>query len=152
MRIFKLKNKELKFWDWFSERSEKYFEFEKDQENLFNELKSRLNKINKDLTFEFGPINSNKREFIISADGIKKSFPDVLKLVETAPKLNNFEIIAFRQPHLDFTQISFKDFQIDFKDVYFRYAKDNGKLRIELLPLGVSVCHSDKKSYLCKKA
>ena len=76
MSIFVFKTKEQKFWDWFSERSNQYFDFEKDQEKLFNELKLRLNRINEELTFEFGPISENKqREFIISADGIKKSFP-----------------------------------------------------------------------------
>jgi hypothetical protein len=133
MSIFVLKTKYQKFWDWFSERSEQYFDFEKKQEDLFNELKLRLNKINGDLTFEFGPVSQNKlREFIISADGIKKSFPDVIKLVEAAPEYLNFKIIAFRQPHMDFTQINFKDIQIDFRDVYFRYGKDNGKIGIEL--------------------
>jgi len=133
MSIFNLKNKEQKFWDWFSERSNQYFEFEKDQDKLFNELKLRLNKINADLTFEFGPISQNKqREFIISADGIKKSFPDVIKLVAAAPEFSNFKIIAFRQPHLDFTQINYKDIQLDFKDVFFRYGKDSGKIGIEL--------------------
>jgi hypothetical protein len=133
MSIFKLKTKEQKFWDWFSEKSELYFDFENEQEKLFNELKLRLNKINRDLTFEFGPILQNKqREFIISADGIKKSFTDVIDLVKAAPEYSNFKIIAFRQPHLDFTQINFKDIQIDFKDVFFRYGKDNGKIGIEL--------------------
>jgi hypothetical protein len=105
----------------------------KTKKSFFNELKLRLNKINEDLTFEFGPISENKqREFIISDDGIKKSFPDVIKLVKEAPKLSNFKIIAFRQPHINFTQINFKDIQIDFKDVFFRYGKDNGKIGIEL--------------------
>jgi hypothetical protein len=133
MSIFNLKTKEQKFWDWFSERSNQYFDFDKDQERLFNELKLRLNKINEDLTFEFGPISQNKqREFIISADGIKKSFPDVIKLVAAAPEFSNFKIIAFRQPHLDFTQINYKDIQLEFKDVFFRYGKDSGKIGIEL--------------------
>lgn len=133
MSIFEFKTREQKFWDWFSERSPQYFDFEKDQEKLFNELKYRLNLINPDLTFEFGPIvNNQEREFIISADGIKKSFPDVTKLVNAAPEFSNFKIIAFRQPHIDFTQINFKDILIDFKDVFFRYGKDNGKIGIEL--------------------
>jgi hypothetical protein len=133
MSIFVLKTKEQKFWDWFSERSGQYFDFEKDQEKLFRDLKLRINKVNEDLTFEFGPISESKqREFIISADGIKKSFPDVIKLVKAAPEFSNFKVIAFRQPHMDFTQINFKDIQIDFKDVFFRYGKDNGKIGIEL--------------------
>ena len=133
MSIFNLKTKEQKFWDWFSERSNQYFDFDKDQERLFNELNLRLNKINEDLTFEFGPISQNKqREFIISADGIKKSFPDVIRLVAVAPEFSNFKIIAFRQPHLDFTQINYKDIQLEFKDVFFRYGKDSGKIGIEL--------------------
>jgi hypothetical protein len=131
--ILKRKTKEQKFWDWFSSRSDQYLDFEKNQDRLFDNLKLQLNKINGDLTFEFGPVSSNhRREFVISADGIKKSFPDVINLVNSAPVLDHFEIVAFRQPHLGFTQISFKDIQIDLKDVFFRYGKDNGKIGIEL--------------------
>jgi len=132
MIFFNSRTKENKFWDWFTKKSNIYFKFEEDRENLFDELKSKLNKINQDLTFEFGPVRDNKREFVISADGIKGSFPDVIKVVNAAPNLPNFKIIAFRQPHLDFTKINYKDIQLDFKDVFFRYGKNNGKLDIEL--------------------
>jgi hypothetical protein len=131
MSIF-FKSKEEKFWQWFSQYQNRYFHFENEQNNLFGELKKQLDKIDTNLTFEFsGAIKDNTREFIISADGIKSSFPSVIKLVEKAPKFEQWKIIAFRQPY-DCGAIRFPDVELKREDVFFRYAKDNGKVGIEL--------------------
>ena len=45
--------KEQTFWDWFSKKQEQYFDFEKNQEKLFDELNTKLNDLDENLTFEF---------------------------------------------------------------------------------------------------
>lgn len=100
---------------------------------LFDELNRELKKVDPNLTFEFSPLfDSGRREFIISADGIKESFPSVRNLVNKAPVVTNWDIIAFRQPKADYKEIRYKGVTINFKDVYFRYSKDNGKIGLEL--------------------
>jgi len=128
-----LKTTEERFWYWFSKNSDKYLHFENNQDHLFQELKVELEKIDSNLTFEFSPILENgTREFVISADGIKSSFPTVINLVKYAPILKDWRIIAFRQPHKEVTQISFQGLNIDLKDIFFCYIKDNGKIGLEL--------------------
>lgn len=121
------------FWKWFSKNANTYYYFEKDQENLFHKLKNKLNQIHPDLTFEFSPIfEDGTREFVISADGIKSIFPIVTDLVTHAPILNNWKIVAFRQPHTEITHIHYQDLVINIEDIFFRYEKDNGQIGLEL--------------------
>lgn len=124
---------ESKFWDWFTDHQDLYFNFETNKEKLFDQLKKQLDKIDKNLTFEFSPVFENdKREFVISADGIKESFPVVKKLVDNAPPLSNWIFVAFRQPRTDFNLVELNDIKLDMSDVFFRFAKDKGKIGVEL--------------------
>jgi hypothetical protein len=129
-----LKSKERLFWDWFSEKSDEYFSFENDQDRLFEELTTELHELDENLGFEFSNILENgKREFIISACGIKSSFPAVSNLVINSPSLPKWTIIAFKQPHLDCcTTIIVHDLEIDITDVFFLFTKSNGLFDIEL--------------------
>jgi hypothetical protein len=135
--LFNKQSKEEKFWNWFTENQETYYN---DIENLeirdeiFNKLSENLTKIHPELVFEFSPIHENKvRELSISADGIKDVFPSVIKLIEKAPKLNNWQFNSFRQriPGDDY-EIQYGDIKIGYDDIFFRYADDNGKIGIEL--------------------
>jgi len=89
-------NKYKKFWTWFKKESNNFYIHETIPENILNKLHNELHKINKYLTFEFGP-KTTKRKFIISADGIKGAFNDVEKLVEEKPVMENWETLKFRQ-------------------------------------------------------
>jgi len=132
-RLFERKAKEQDFWDWFSKNANAYFHFEKNQNVLFTTLKTKLNRINPDLVFEFGPIKDDEtRELIISADGIKTAFPIITNLVNQAPTLKNWKFIAFRQPRAEVTQINYQNLLVRFDDIFFRYSKDNGKIGLEL--------------------
>jgi hypothetical protein len=127
------KSKEQIFWDWFIKNADLYFSFEGNQKVLFSRLKAELNKIHPDIVFEFSPILENgTREFVISADGIKSTFPIVTTLVKQAPELKEWKIVAFRQPHKNVNQVNYQNLTINFDDVFFRYAKDNGKIGLEL--------------------
>lgn len=121
------------FWNWFRKNNQTYFHFEQNLNFLFHNLKSELNKIHPDLVFEFSPIlQDGKREFVISADGIKSVFPIVMDLVDRAPKLDKWHIVAFRQPHKGITQITYDNLTLNFDDVFFRFGKDNGQIALEL--------------------
>jgi len=134
MHIFKRNKDEIElFWKWFLKNSDKYFYFENNQYELFKQLKMQLNSIDSNLVFEFSPIlNDGKREFVISADGIKSSFPSVIRVVKSAPLLSNWKIIAFRQPRREISQVNYDNLVIKYEDVYFRFAKDNDQVALEL--------------------
>ena len=128
-----LKTNEEKFWNWFSKNSNKYLHLEDDRDQLFEELKIQLEKINSNLVFEFSNIlDDGLRELIISADGIKSAFPTVMNLVNHAPVLKKWRIIAFRQPHQDIAQINYQGLTLQLNDIFVYYMKDSGKIDIEL--------------------
>jgi hypothetical protein len=89
-------NKYNEFWKWFEQYSEKLFSHENNNA-ILDELRNQLHKINKNLTFEFGPNIQEKRDFSISADGIRDAFPFVEKLFDTKPLLPKWNIQKFRQ-------------------------------------------------------
>jgi hypothetical protein len=87
---------EARFWAWFERNQGMLFEFEKDQDRAFRELKAAMSKVHPDLTFEFGPVEEGKREFVISADGLKEAFPAVQSLHASAPALPRWTFTKFR--------------------------------------------------------
>ena len=124
--LFKKKITEKEFWSWFEKNSEDYFQLdENNYDLLFNKLGLQLSKYHKDLTFEFSiEMNQGKREFIISAEGMVSAFPAVIKLVEEAPSLEKFNVVAFRQRQNSEQEIYFEDIVLNTEDIFFTYRED----------------------------
>lgn len=123
---------EQQFWKWFRNNSDRLFHFEQEQDSLVQELTNQLQKVYKGLAFAFSNVKENgKREFIISADGRKELFPRVLRLVESAPSLDSWEIIAFRQPVGCF-DVNLGDRVLKHTDVYFIPLDEADKLGVKL--------------------
>lgn len=93
----------IAFWQWYSDNIDRFNHLEDEQERLMDELSDQLHLIDENLTFEISSSESNRRELIISADGIKESFPSVVELVGAAPEIPGWTITAFR-PRIDVTQ------------------------------------------------
>jgi hypothetical protein len=116
------------FWNWFVEHESELFNFdpvrEAERERLFDELARELRKVDPDLAFEFGPQHT-RREFVVSAAGIKRAFPAVVSLVAAAPTLERWWLIAFR-PRRSPNIVEFRGKRVHPKDVQFSLL-DNGK-------------------------
>src|SRR5262249_23226597 len=72
------------------------FDFERNQEAIFDRLAAEMHKVHPSLTFEFGPKENGRREFVVSADGIKDAFPKVESLYAAAPTMAHWTFIKFR--------------------------------------------------------
>jgi len=118
------------FWKWFIQHEPELFGFDPDQEieheRLFDELAAELQKVNRDLTFEFGP-NGPTREFVISAAGIREAFPAVVGLAGAAPVLERWRITPFRPRRPPIGAIEVDDHRVNTNDVQFSLV-DNGKM------------------------
>lgn len=124
---------QAKFWNWFSQNEEAYFNFETNQEELCTKILRYLKRINETLTFEFSPIfKSGRRELVISANGLIEGFPAVKKLVNAAPHFERWDIIAFRQPRPELTAIKLENFNLNFEQVCFRHHKEDEKIGLEI--------------------
>ena len=118
-------NAEERFWEWFQRHQEELLDFEQDRERLFDLLNEALARVEPRLTFEFGPKEA-KREFVISAGGIKDAFPAVISLVKAAPTLTDWRVTAFRPRRMPLNVITFRDKSVDPQEVQFSLL-DNGK-------------------------
>ncbi len=120
---------ESKFWEWFLAHEKELSEFdpldEKRREALFDEVALELQKVDPDLTFEFGP-EEVSREFIISAGGIRRAFQAVVSLANSAPWLNRWKVISFRPRRFPVHPVDFQGKHIDPNDVQVTLL-DNGK-------------------------
>lgn len=95
--VFKsLATREQVFWDWFKRNENRLFNHEADRDRVFDELAEKMADVHESVTFEFGPIEDGKREFVISADGIRDAFPAVERLYLSAPRLPRWTFIKFR--------------------------------------------------------
>ncbi|WP_282155844.1 hypothetical protein [Cytobacillus gottheilii] len=135
------------FWNWFSKHSHDYFQLEEDRlESLFHKLNRQISKINEDLSFEFSAeLVEGKREFIISADGILSAFQDVINLVEQAPPLDGFKIIAFRQKGdiQDLPSIEYENITLAPDNVFFTYRRNGDTVDIVLYIQGYDADSED---------
>jgi hypothetical protein len=120
---------EEKFWNWFVMHEAELFEFdpslEVERERLFDQLAAALQKVDPDLAFEFGP-NGARREFVISAGGVKRAFPAVVALAKAAPPLDRWSVTAFRPRRSPINPVDFQGKHIHPDDVQFTLL-DNGK-------------------------
>jgi hypothetical protein len=89
---------EARFWKWFVANSDRLFHFEREQEQVFDELLTQLHHVAVGLTFEIGQIDGGKRELVVSADGDRNLFPHVERLVTASPALTRWRVTAFRPP------------------------------------------------------
>jgi hypothetical protein len=118
------------FWRWFEDNQLMLKDFENDQDNVIEQLVGELTKVHEDLTFEMSSEKDNgKRDFIISAGGIKSAFPSVEALHDAAPELKDWDIIKFRPRRIVDHSIKLGDRDISYKDVYFRLYPDE-KLKV----------------------
>jgi hypothetical protein len=130
---------EQEFWRWFEQNESLLFNFETNREKVFDGLAKAMRQVHPDLTFEFGPVENSKREFVISADGIKDGFPKVISLFEAAPKLARWSFIKFRPRRIPM-DIAFGGISIRAKEVFFTLDRDENKVGITLFMPG----HTDE--------
>lgn len=135
------------FWNWFLHHEEEFYRFdphdEGERERLFEALATQLRKIDDHLCFEFGP-NTSKREFIISADGIKSAFPAVSSLVAAAPQLERWHISGFRPRRSRVNSIEIRRLRVKPEDVTFSLFEHGDKVGLHMFIPGY---REDEKAF-----
>lgn len=123
---------EADFWKWFTANEPTLFSWESDRDATFAKRAVAMQKIHPDLTFEFGPIINEKREFVISTGGIKAAFPAVEALYTSAPALERWEWIKFRPRRLPLNDIELGGKSVRVEEVHYMLARDEQKIGIVL--------------------
>jgi len=128
---------EQDFWNWFEKNEAALFDFEKDEEAVFDRLTTAMHRVHPNITFEFGPKHGDQREFVISADGIKEAFPKVISLHAAAPKLPRWTFIRFR-PRREPMDITYNGVSARAREIQFSLEADGEKAGITLFIPGHS--------------
>lgn len=121
------------FWTWFQQEEDKLFFYESYENELLPQTLSELQNINKELVFEIGPEMEGQREFVISANGMKNAFSDVIELVKYAPDLDRWNIIPFRQrKDVSDLEIQLDDIILTPNEISFSYKREKGRVNLTL--------------------
>jgi len=106
MGLFSRTSPEAAFWKWFlSVEAELSAAAENPLAPMHQVLKSRLERVHKSLTFEFGPLESGVRELAISADGDRAAFFAVERVVDAKPPLPRWNILRFRARVAEYAEL-----------------------------------------------
>ena len=92
------------FWNWFSNHKAYFEQTPHDQFDpaQLHALNDQLSRIAQGLTFEFSVMpGGNTIELAISADSKVALFPLVKQVVASAPRLPNWQVVAFKQAYPD---------------------------------------------------
>jgi hypothetical protein len=119
-KLFSSSTPDERFWQWFTNNLREFENIRTGEERICSELAKQLKRIDRHLTFVFG-INENEklREFIVSADGIRSSFPAVKKLVAAAPEIQGWKITAFRPPSEALGTLTIGNVTVGPDDIWF---------------------------------
>lgn len=143
-------NAEEAFWNWFVLHESELFNLrldrEEERERIFDELAAQLQKVHPDLTFELGlGPHEARREFVISAGGIKRAFPKVSSLAGAAPPLDRWKVIGFRPRRNAVNVFEFRGKRVDPKDVQFTLLSNGKMLGVRLFIPGYQETDADMK-------
>jgi hypothetical protein len=120
------KNKEAEFWAWVLKHIDEITKIESGHDPIYQQANEELKKYHRELVLE---VCGNR--LIISADGMKRFFPNVEKLVAAAPESDDFEVVAFRQAQ-GFSAINYNGVDISPDDIYFDYKVVKDQLDVNI--------------------
>jgi len=85
------------------------------------ELRELIGRVHPDLEFDVGPPGAGKREFVISAGGIRDAFPAVEALARGAPVLPRWNVVAYRKRRAVSGSVSFQGLALSVENVRFEF-------------------------------
>jgi hypothetical protein len=111
------------FWNWFRQHTKSYsFINQVDsetKEKLLSDFSEQLHKYCNNLYFEIGGDPKECQELIITAEGNKEYFDQVEHLVNAAPKIDNWKIIAFIPPRDIHFKINYEGLILSPEEMWF---------------------------------
>ncbi len=118
------------FWAWFRENTAYLQTYAEDTVAVIAAVGKRLDVVNRDLTFEMGRADDGVYEFILSADGLRGVFPEVIAMAKAAPTIPGWRIIAFRprKPGCLGQVVRFEGTELGARSLWYRSQRQDDKL------------------------
>ena len=112
------------FWLWFQSNSEHLTMLndisDSERQQLLNDLQHQLDAYCQGLTFEIGEPTAQGRTLTISAEGDFDLFRYVVKLVDSAPDIDWWEFVPFKQPKGKALKVLFDKYRFDTAKMAFQ--------------------------------
>jgi hypothetical protein len=135
--------KAKEFWDWFIANNARYlFIHEVEpalQQTFLAELADKLHVFNRNLFFLVGGNPDEDMELVITAEGNRKYFDKVEELVNAAPEIPRWKVLAFKPPMGCDFKIDYQGYTFDPTQIWF-IALENPANPSEV---GIQVCYND---------
>jgi len=144
--------KEDLFWDWFKVNEAKFFFLNQindndEKERILDDLLCHLHEYCDQLFFEIGGHPDERQDLIITADGNSSFFNTVETLVNHAPALSHWNIVAFK-PAIGSGIIEYNSLKLDSDAIYFMplSSKASTKIGLRVYVMGYNI--NNQKDFL----
>ena len=141
-------NRTEKFWQWFLDHNEQLIALgdldEKERTQLENALQYQLTKFCDGLAYELGTPTANGRTLTFTAEGDTDLFRWVFELVDSAPDLDWWEFVAFKQPLGTDLKVRFDRYLFETGKMYFQQLECEEEPDLLGLRIAVDGAHLDE--------
>lgn len=146
--LFSKGSPEERFWEWFLQNRPQIRAVKTGTEPVIGQIAKRLASVHKDLVWVAGKGSDGVHEFIISADGIREMIPKVKSLVDAAPDMAGWRIIAFR-PREPGLGVKMANRELTSDSIFFVSAVNGEKLDIDLYIDGLNASNFRDLAQCC---
>ncbi|MCR4658826.1 MAG: hypothetical protein K5650_00845 [Bacteroidales bacterium] len=112
-----------KFWQWFTDHNEQLITLgdfdDTERTALLENLQQQLTAYRDGITFDLGAPTANGRTLTFTAEGDTDLFLYVVELVDSAPDLDWWEFVAFKQPCGTPVKVRFDKYSFDSSKMHF---------------------------------
>lgn len=142
------------FWEWFIKNEAKFYflnqiEDDEERERVLDVFQKKLHQYCPHLYFEIGGLPNADQELIITSEGNIDFFDNVTCLVDKAPNISNWKIVAFKQPHNGNYVFENKKVKISTKEIWFLPLSNEQKPNMLGLRIGIPKFQKEiKEDYL----
>jgi hypothetical protein len=140
------------FWDWFTKQQTTLRKIVDGNYDLIDNILIELRKIQTGLAVEFEK-NGDMIIMTISADGVEDNFEIVKEIVNSAPKIDKWDFVAFRQPvpreKINSVTITVKGITLDPKTLRFRALREDDNLHVQIFSDILTEDNKSDISYGC---
>jgi len=130
---------EKDFWIWFKDNQELFLNLDNIDDDIrdsnLDKLLNELHRYSNSLFFLIGNHPNGQNEIIITAEGNPDMFCMVERLVSAAPVIENWVVLAFKQPANEHFVTKYNGLELDPNEIWFeplQSAKNSSDLGLRL--------------------
>ena len=121
------------FWTWFCTHRLEIEQALGDPQALVRQIAPRLHRVHGELTFEVGRDAGGQFCFVVSADGIVRTMPAVEALVDAAPEVPGWQVVAYRPPKPDIGPLLYQGRRFAPDDFWYAPLMNDDGERLDLV-------------------